>query len=447
MRLLRWRGGLPVFWQTLGVLVFGLMIAQIVGVGLVFVLPPPRADFNRLSDVSAVLAARASEPEDRDQQLRTHLQGAVPAPPDGLISDAAFTHQLAERLGVSDEKVRLYYQPDTHPGFTFGRRPHRGRVPMRRHEPIFFGKLVAGVATPTGWRVVATPPRPLILPWQRRMMTWFAVAALALVPLAWWFARAISRQIRHFADAADRLGADPHAPPVAEEGAAELRVAARALNRMQSRVADYLSERTAMIGAIAHDLRTPLARIAFRVEAAPAEVRDKVVADVDQMQAMISAAMSFVRNTAHLKERVTVDLAALLRAIVEQDQDLGRAVTLGEVRPATVLGDPLALERLIQNLIDNGLAYGGKVEIALTVKDGGILLRVADRGPGLPPDMLERVFQPFARGDPSRNRETGGIGLGLTIARAIAGDHGGTLSLVNRVGGGLEAVLMLPRLG
>jgi len=446
MKLLRWRGGLPVFWQTLAVLLFGLMIAQAVGVGMVFVLPPPRADFNRLSDVGAVLAKPDPETDDRDQQLRIRLQRAAPISPDGLISDAVFTHQLARRLGVSDDKVRLYYQPDSHLGFTYGSRSHRGRVPMRRHEPMFFGKLLAGVATPVGWRVVETPPRPLILPWQRRMMTWFAVGALALVPLAWWFARAISRQIRHFADAADRLGADPHAPPVAEEGAAELRVAARALNRMQSRVADYLSERTAMIGAIAHDLRTPLARIAFRVEAAPAEVRDKVVADVDQMQAMISAAMSFVRNTAHLKERVPVDLAALLRAIVEQDQDLGRAVMLGGIRPATVLGDPLALERLIQNLIDNGLAYGGAVEVDLAVKDGGAVLTVADRGPGLAPDMLERVFQPFARGDPSRNRETGGIGLGLTISRAIAGDHGGTLVLANRAGGGLEAVFSLPRL-
>lgn len=436
-------GSLPVFWQTLALLLASLLISQAVGIGMVFLLPQPRPDFNRLSDIQLALHGGATEIEERDQALHTRFQQEPPVAPRGLVEQADVDTALAERLKVAPGAVKLFFQPER-PFTLFAGRRRGGSGPMRRHEPIFFGRLVAGLQTPTGWQIAETPPPPLIAPWQRRLMLWFAVGALALVPLAWAFARAISRPVRRFAEAADRLGTDPQAPPVAEEGAAELRVAARALNRMQSRVVDYLGERTAMIGAIAHDLRTPLARIAFRAEAAPEPMREKMLADVGQMQAMISATMGFVRHATHAGERVEIALGALVEAIVGQDCELGRDVRLVSLAPATVNADPLALERLIQNLIDNALAYGGAVELSLGREPGAAVLIVADRGPGLPPALLDRVFQPFVRGDPSRNRETGGIGLGLTIARAIADDHGGRLTLANRDGGGLEARLRLP---
>jgi signal transduction histidine kinase len=443
-----WRGRpgqWSVYWQTLALLLLSLAVAQAVGMAMLFVLPAPRPDFNRLSDVAAALSGTQpvrEEWQQREKALRTKVLPAAPEVPSGLVSETSLTHMLATRLNVGDTNVRLYFQPDMST-VPWGRR-RQNRVPMRLKEPFFFGRLVAAYQTPGGWRVAATPPPPLISEWQRRILIWFAAGAVALVPLAWSFARALSRQIRRFADAADRLGTDPNAPPVLEEGAAELRVAARALNRMQQRIADYLSERTAMVGAIAHDLRTPLARIAFRIEAAPEPMREKVLADVDQMQAMISATMQFMRSASTPIERTTVDFAQLITAIVEQDRDLGRPVTRGSVAPALVNGDPLALERLVQNLIGNGISYGGAVEVSLERAGNEAQLRVADRGPGLAAEMLERVFQPFARGDPSRNRETGGIGLGLTIARSVAEDHGGRLTLANRAGGGLEALLRLP---
>jgi signal transduction histidine kinase len=436
-------GQWSVYWQTLALLLFGLAIAQAVGVGMLFVLPQPRPDFNRLSDVAAALAGQPVDRDEREQELSIGTTPTAPVAPPKLVSDPLFTHALAQKLGVADSAVRLYYHPDSQPPFLSHKRRTRG-VLIRRHEPIFFGRLVAGYQAAGGWRVAATPPPPFLSEWQRRILIWFAAGAVALVPLAWTFARAISRQIRRFADAADRLGTDPNAPPVKEEGATELRVAARALNRMQQRLADYLAERTAMIGAIAHDLRTPLARIAFRVEGAPEPVRDKVLADVNQMQAMISATMAFARNAASPGERTTMDLAGLVTALVEQEIDLDRPVSLRTAQPARVNVDPLAIERLIQNLIDNGVAYGGKVDVSLVQAGGEAQLSVTDRGPGLAVDALERVFQPFWRGDPSRNRETGGMGLGLTIARSVAEDHGGRLTLANRAGGGLEALLRLP---
>ncbi len=221
-------------------------------------------------------------------------------------------------------------------------------------------------------------------------------------------------------------------------------MAARAFNRMQGRLGEYLDERTAMIGAIAHDLRTPLARIAFRVEAAPEPVRDRVLADVAQMQAMISATIGFVRSTGARGALVPLDLSELVRAVGEQERELGRAVALDQLEPAPVRGDPIALERLVQNLVNNGLAYGGAVALSVRRDGAEAELRCADRGPGLPDELLERVFHPFVRAEPSRNRSTGGIGLGLAIARTIAEDHRGTLRLANRAGGGLAARLRLP---
>ena len=444
-----WRGrpgGWPVFSQTLLLLLFALLITQAIGLGMLFALPVPRPDFNRLSDVSSMLGGmpERDQPlrEERDKELRLRLGPIAPAQPRTLAADPALTHDLALRLGRPDAAVRLYFQPERHPEWAAGQQ--RRWAQLRHREPIFFGHLLAAVRTPTAWRIVETPPAPLISPWQRRLMAWFALVALALVPLAWAFARALSQPIRRFADAADRLGTDPNAPAVAETGPAELRVAARALNRMQGRLAEYVSERTAMIGAIAHDLRTPLARVAFRVEGAPDPLRERVLADVEQMQAMISATMGFVRGTAQPGERATVDLAGLVGALVAQDRDLDRAVSTGTLEPAMVRGDPLALERLVQNLIDNGMTYAGAVEVSLRADAAEALVVVADRGPGLPPELLDRVFQPFARGDPSRNRETGGVGLGLTIARSIAEDHGGRLTLAARTGGGLQALLRLP---
>jgi two-component system, OmpR family, sensor kinase len=213
---------------------------------------------------------------------------------------------------------------------------------------------------------------------------------------------------------------------------------------MQERIAAYVAERTAMIGAIAHDLRTPLARIAFRIEAAPDDVRDKVQADIEQMRAMIAATIGFVRGSTGSREVSDVDLGALLGGLAQEEADMGRPVVVGRIEPLPVRGDRLALARLFQNLIDNGVAYGGQVEMT-AVRDGrDAVVTIADRGPGLPEEQIERLFQPFERGEPSRNRETGGIGLGLTIARSIVQEHGGTLSLRNREGGGLEAICRIP---
>jgi signal transduction histidine kinase len=286
----------------------------------------------------------------------------------------------------------------------------------------------------------------MISNWQKRTMLWFALSAGLLLPAGWFFARRLTRPIRRFAETADRLGSDPFAPAVPVEGPAELRITALALNRMQQRLAEYVSERTAMIGAIAHDLRTPLTRIAFRIEGAPDEIREKVQADVEQMRAMVAATIGFVKGAARVAQRTPLDLSELIARQAEIDGEMGRPVRFASQDRGRMLGDPVALARLFQNLVDNALLYGGEADIALREEAGRAIVTVADRGPGLAEDQLERMFHPFERGDPSRNRATGGIGLGLTIARSIAVDHGGTLILANRPGGGLIARCELPLL-
>jgi signal transduction histidine kinase len=439
---MRWLRGLPIFWQTLGLTVAAVALAQLVFWLLLIVNPPPGPQFNRLGDVAAELRGQAHDHSERERGLLFRNRSTPPEPHASMVADPALTHAFAERAGFPDDKVRLFFEPDT--AHLHSRRWPREPVLIRRGETLLFTPIVAGIDTGHGWRVAETPLPPLIAPWQWRMALWLGLSALAMIPLAWAFARALTRPIRRFAEAAERLGGDPLAPAVREEGPAELRTTARALNTMQARVAGYVGERTEMIGAIAHDLRTPLARIAFRVEGAPEPIREKVLGDVEQMRAMLAATIGFVRNTAAPMQHTKIDLTALLAALIAQDRDFGRDVTLAPSPMATVQGDPMMLERMFQNLVDNGVTYGGAVTVTIERADSWAFVRVADNGPGLSTDMLERAFRPFVRGEPSRNRSTGGIGLGLTIARTIAEDHGGGIALANGEGGGLVATVRLP---
>ena len=465
--------GLSIFWQTLLLLLASIAVVFIVSMGLFLTSPPPRPDFNSLSDIAEALsgrrvartspwqwsvirhghaaragARRADPPSDPDERQRERrlsvvLLPAPPVPDRDMVSAAEFTARLADQIGVPIDRVRFYFEPDQRSNMPFPMHGDR-RVIVRRGEPIFFDTVVAGLKTDRGWRVVRTPPRAWLAPWQKRILMLFGLSILSVIPFAWIFARALARPIRRIAEAADRMGANPQAPLITEEGPAELRVTAHALNRMQQRLSAYLAERTNMIGAIAHDLRTPLARIAFRIEGAPDEMREKIQADIEQMRAMIAATISFVRDTASISMVEPVALDALLGDLVEGEQEVGRPVKLGAVERLRVSGDPMALRRLFQNLIDNGVAYGGGVEITLARDGEEAEVRIVDRGPGLAVKALEAMFQPFERGEPSRNRATGGIGLGLSIARAIAQEHGGSLVLANRSGGGLEAICRLP---
>ena len=433
---------LPIFWQTLILLLVGLVTAQIVAILLVIYLPAPRPDFYTMTDITERLVGEPSAMP----ALVVHRIAAAPTAGDsGMIADPAITRRFAEALGRRQADVRLFFQADQSEIFPFVRQGGSGAVPVRHGQPYFFNTVVAAVHNPAGgWHVLRTPPPPRITAWQERTVIWFGISALVMLPFAWAFARRLTTPIRHFAQAVERLDHDENAPPVPVEGPAELQRTAGALNAMQGRLHAYLRERSAMIGAIAHDLRTPLARIAFRIERAPDEIRGPVQADIEQMREMVAATIGFVRDGAGVGERRPVDLAALARRLAGQARDTGSPVETSSLQPTTVSGDRSALERLLQNLIDNAIKYAGGAELSVRHAIDRARLTVADRGPGIPGAELDRMFEPFERRDPSRSRLTGGLGLGLAIARSIAVAHGGSVVAENRAGGGLTVTVDLP---
>jgi signal transduction histidine kinase len=291
--------------------------------------------------------------------------------------------------------------------------------------------------------VVLRPARPWLSPWQLRLLIGFAITALMLAPLAWWTARRVTRPIHLFASAADRLGRDPNAPPLVPTGPAEVRIAVSAFNDMQDKLRRYVDDRTAMVAAIAHDLRTPLMRLRFRIEAAPEDIRARTVADIEQMDAMISAALTFARGEAAQAERVRLDLSSLVASVVDDMADTGTPVEFAGGKPVLIDGDALGLKRMIANLIVNAVKFGDRARVTLKRDKTEAVLTIDDDGPGLAEDQLERVFDPFYRADASRSAG-GGFGLGLSAARAVAQAHGGEIRLANREGGGLRATVRLP---
>jgi signal transduction histidine kinase len=277
---------------------------------------------------------------------------------------------------------------------------------------------------------------PHLLLW---VLIFFALAALAV--------RLITRSLDQLARAADRLGANPESPPIEESGPTEVRRVIGAFNRMQAQLRGYVTERTRLLAAVSHDLKTPLTRLRLRAELLPdPQLRGKFVRDLTEMEAMANSALDFTRTLGTEARRQPVDVAALIDSVSEDWRETGGEVTVeGEPRDA-VSAHPEALRRCLNNLIENALRYGERAH--LLVEDDGDRLRiaVADEGPGIPEAELERVFEPFFRLEPSRNRASGGAGLGLSIARNIARWHGGDLRLRNRAAGaGLVAELSLPR--
>jgi signal transduction histidine kinase len=279
---------------------------------------------------------------------------------------------------------------------------------------------------------------------ERRFLLLFLLSAIAMLPAAWAFARRLALPVEALADAAERLGRDPSAPPPSIEGPAEVGRAADAFRQMQARLQAYVADRTKMLGAIAHDLRTPLTRLAFRLEAVEAPQRAAMAADVAEMEAMISATMGLVRAEGRAADRQRLELGSLLEKTAEDMALVGRPVSAEALDPLVVDGDPVALKRLFTNLFDNGVSYGKRVTARARREGDMAVVDVDDEGPGLPAGEEERVFEPFYRLESSRSRETGGIGLGLALVRSTARAHGGDVVLENRVGGGLRARVTLP---
>ena len=429
------------FVQVLTLVLVCLVAAQAVNLAIIFSLPPPQPTIFRVSEiVSALQGAQVASAEGvplvtglADRPPPTYFVGRST-----LESMVDIQHRMNRKPGdvvVSREPVR----------FGFG--PPRGALATRllaHEEHLLFAPFKVAVRRPDGRWLVVAPREPFPNVWQRRILLWFVLSAAALSPLAYLFARRLAAPIGQFAAAAERLGRDPGAPPLRLSGPPEVQQAASAFNGMQERLRRYVDDRTAMLGAVAHDLRTPLTRLRFRVEGAPDPLRDKMAADVDQMDAMISSALAFVRDATTPFERRRLELSSLVESIAVEMAETGLDVAADSPAPVIIEGDPIALRRLVTNLLDNAVKFGSSALARVYRQDGAAVIEVDDRGPGIPESEQERVFEPFHRGEPSRSRETGGVGLGLAVVRSVARAHGGEAALANRAGGGLRAFVRLP---
>ena len=443
----RWEGRptASLFGRLLILVGASLLAAQAISIMLIVVLPPPIPDFYRLSEVEQALrGGPSSYAERRPLVLRTSPRPPSPVAEGRMVPP--IRAELAEHMGVAIEDVVI--GGDRSP-FSDRRvyRILRDRMAREGAEEHFLvAPFSAAIRQPDGqWKIVR-PEGFGLDPWQRRMVLWFILSTLAMAPAAYLYARRIARPLGQFAEAAERLGKDPRAEPLTLDlrGTAEINVAAQAFNEMQERLRRYVEDRTAMVGAIAHDLRTPLTRLRFRIENAPEELRAKMAGDLDQMEEMISAALAFVRDASRPGERTKLELSSLLESICDEMAETGSDTHVVASERVVLNGDPVALRRLFVNLIENAVKFGGKAHVRIRNDEAFALVEIDDDGPGVPEAELDRVFEPFYRREPSRSRETGGIGLGLAVVRSVARGHGGDVELANRPEGGLTARVRLP---
>ena len=447
------RIGPPLFVPVFALVLLTLLGAHAVNLAIVYFLPPPPPEFFRVSEAAAALR-EPDHPVTAQNGLRltSELLPELPAPKNlrptrmgGLLRG-----ELADQLKRPATDVRLLFLDSYRSPIRRSVRSYQRQLaPMQtdhRSDNFIVAPFQAAVRTADGrWTVLRREETAPFASWWQRVLLWLAVSALALAPVAWLFARRFAAPFAEFAEAAERLGRDPGAPPLEPpRGPAEVHAAAAAFNDMQSRLNRYVHDRTALVAAIAHDLRTPLTRLRFRVEAAPPPLAAKMTSDIEQMEQMIADTMAFVRDATHQGERRKLELSSLVQTVADEMADTGLDVTSAEGAPVVVYGDALALRRLITNLLDNAVKFGARARARVYADGGAAVVEVDDDGPGVPEKERERVFEPFHRGEPSRSRETGGSGLGLAVVRTIARAHGGEAELENRPEGGLRARARLP---
>jgi len=287
------------------------------------------------------------------------------------------------------------------------------------------------------------PQESTTLPW-RVLLTLVVLLATVLL-LSFIAVRWVTRPLHLLASAADELGRDINRPPLPETGPAEVSRAAHAFNTMQTRLIRFIDERTRLLTAMSHDLKTPLTRMRLRAEMLEdGNLRDKFEADLVEMESMVTQTLEFMRGLSNREPAQIVDIMELLESIRADNEAMGRTVSIDGRVNHLGSGPPQLLKRCISNLVDNAVLYGKVAEIRVEEEPDQLIIRVRDHGPGIPDSQIEKVFEPFYRLEGSRSRETGGTGLGLSIAHNIAQAHGGTVRLRNHEGGGLEATLTLP---
>lgn len=278
------------------------------------------------------------------------------------------------------------------------------------------------------------------------MLSWFLLIAIGTTVATAFAIQRLTRPLAIIEDALGKVGPEGELPWIEERGTTELRAAARTINRLSERLKAAMESRMRIVAAAAHDLRTPMTRLRFRLEdVTDPALRRAMAGDIAEMEQMVDATLSYLRGEASDEPVRPLDLVALVETIVDDARDRGLCANLSAPPRLVVAGRLVSLKRMVSNLIENALAYGGSAHVTLADEGTAAVLAVRDHGPGIPEDQLAAVIEPFVRIEASRSRATGGVGLGLTIARTVAEAHGGTLTLANAPDGGLVATVRLPK--
>lgn len=389
------------------------------------------------------------------------LLPSVPSPGSVNAAQSVFFTSILQRILGREREMRLVLLEPAE-GIPFSRLERSGEIPHHRNQATGSGphagwapgryrprqtaSVVVQIRLDDGnWVAFDSQLQPETWTWPLRallsaLVLLFGVVLLAIVGVRW-----VTRPLNNFSLAATELGKNIDRPPLPETGPIEVVQAARALNGMQARLSRYLQDRTRILAAMSHDLKTPITRMRLRAELLDDEpIREKFIRDLSELESMVSGTLSFMRGLEATEAVVPLDMNALLESLQADFQEAGQHVEIVGRTTVPYLCRPQSMKRCLSNLIENAIKYGYSARVSLTQLPSTLHIVVSDEGPGVPSEELERLFDPFYRLDASRNRDHGGTGLGLTIARGIAEQHGGTLVLKNAVSKGLECHLDLP---
>ncbi|USX14967.1 ATP-binding protein [Oxalobacteraceae bacterium OTU3CAMAD1] len=401
-------------------------------------------DFHAMERAEQLIStAEALTEPSRQTYLRMATRGTIllqrpEAPLAPTIGPTEFSTRLQHRLGSGIELVPLA----EHPAACY----------QPRQSYIFAPSQWGGACEAMYVRLRDGQMLKLsILPPPEKPATEYS-EMLALLPflfsvavLAYLVTRMTMRPLKLLAQAAKDLGNDINHPPVVLSGAAEIRQASAAFNAMQARIRQHIMQRTQMLAAITHDLQTPLTRLRLRLEKVDnADLQQRLIDDLSAMQQMVKEGLDLARSMDTTETMQALDLDSLLDSVCSDATDSGQPVELNGKAGMALMGRPLAIRRCLVNLIDNAVKYGHHANVTVERLVGAARIRIRDGGPGIPDDQMARVFEPFYRIETSRSRESGGTGLGLTIARNIAEQHGANVVLANHADGGLEVTLVVP---
>lgn len=432
----------PVSVHLALILVAAMVIVLGVHSLVVIALPPPQPTLQSVRQTAEAL--RAMDPA-AVQGFEGRWSDQIPAG----MENGPLANALAGLVGVDRSLVRARWIDK---GLSVSVQRVGDRVPLS--DEVLLQALVmvpslpafsAALRDPSGRWWVVTPNRPWLTAWQRQLLASFTLSAVLLVPLAGWAASRLTRPLRELGQSAESIGISGSLEQIPLVGPREAQQLGQALRSAMQRWREQSEERVQLIAAIAHDLRTPLTGLRLRLDVLPATQRAPLLADLARMEQMVTRALEYVHSDNDPLEPEPVDLRELAEDAVQSAAAAGLPATWqGRDAPSIrIEADALALHRAIGNLLENAARYAGACEVSLHRNGAEAVLQVVDRGPGIPPDRVDVLLQPFQRGDRARSTR-GGFGLGLSIAATIARRHGGALKLAPRVGGGLHAEIRLP---